>query len=688
MWAIMVAAVLGADPAAGERPDSSESTPLEDAAGVIATAVSTGLTTGRIGTMVLRNRSEQETQVEIGPALIPAVGRRQGYVIPRGRTVRVPGGGTRTVPLTGYCTDVHRPPVERGDPLPVPETWITEEAAGEAPGADWTPPDDSPFHRPTRPSGALVPTSPGEDDPFPYRLDTNRHPEAAAPFLLEAARRIEDAYDKLKKDGKIRTPFSRVPERERDAVVQQTLWVYSGALSEEKYEEEDFKKRMEEQYEEKTGQPITAAPERRQESFEQGSEAFWDSFALVGEEAKVLTPSPGETQTEGEREGTEVEEEEGEPPVTTAEPEPEERTGGCTPRENLHHTPNDIEVEVADSYGDEEKRGQIVRGMEETLAAGEDTYMLGMSPSTVFALWGHDHVGGHASAFARTIMATGEGTDFVWSTDSMEKEVSGTGSHTLSFVHGPECSAVVAGGAVAVVAADSEAFDPMEEHIEVVRAIDFVKKVSVKYAAGRLLPPGVSDLVEEGVEAITDPSSDTWASARGTLEITVGGNSDSAEGESRVVYKREELEDESIIGGEAACVTAFVSDVRADSLTSRLSAEAEMGAGAQGNGLAEAKLESAYGTLLVGVCECPQGSIFRAVTDMGMFVHSRRASAIVSNARQMLEQRAQKIGEDLQSGALAPDGASLKARAEKDLREWARNMLGPEFGCAAQLAGE
>jgi hypothetical protein len=61
-----------------------------------------------------------------------------------------------------------------------------------------------------------------------------------------------------------------------------------------------------------------------------------------------------------------------------------------------------------------------------------------------------------------------------------------------------------------------------------------VKEVTVKYL-GDKLPPGLGDALEAGVEAITDPSSDTYAAATGKATLTVGSKKKTDSAENRVL---------------------------------------------------------------------------------------------------------------------------------------------------------
>ncbi len=265
----------------------------QTAATVVATG--TGRTTGHIVTLTVTNPGQQPLEYEVGPAFIPSNGKEQPYVVPAVIRQTIPPRSTARVPVLGYCADIHRPPVPDGIRMPPPATWT---AAGELPelGTIQTSPDGAYRPRPTpaRPA-ALVATYPGTDSPLPFALDMDAHPEQAAPLLVAAARAAETAYDQLAGEGRISTPFSSNPQREREAVIQQTVWIFAADLQGEPYTREDFAKRMQTQLEANTGKPLTAAPPPVKEQFDQGVDDFWNSFSLVGVEAKVLAVTPADS---------------------------------------------------------------------------------------------------------------------------------------------------------------------------------------------------------------------------------------------------------------------------------------------------------------------------------------------------------------------------------------------------------
>ncbi len=112
------------------------------------------------------------------------------------------------------------------------------------------------------------------------------------PLYFDAIDKIIKTTDSLTSNGLINTPFSNNREKEREAVIQQTFWSYSGALHDEPYTKEDFSIKLEEQFEEATGQSVSTAPTQVQEQLRKGVEDFWNTFQLVGTEAKVLQQPP------------------------------------------------------------------------------------------------------------------------------------------------------------------------------------------------------------------------------------------------------------------------------------------------------------------------------------------------------------------------------------------------------------
>jgi len=252
-------------------------------------ATGTGQTTGHIATLSIVNNGKEPLALKLGPFLIPATKKFQGYGVPETYEVTIPPQGVVEVPLRGFCTNPFIPPAGSGEELPPFREWI---ATGNlptltpetvlSPTAGFVP-----FTPATNPGGFTA-TYPGTSVPFPYTIDLDEHPEVAAPIVLDIIRAVEEAYEQLDSAGLINTPFAGNTQRQEDAVVQQVIWYVLGILTGHPYDKEDFSDNLIRQYETTTQPNSDTAPPEVREELEQGIDDFWETFTLVGVEAKVL----------------------------------------------------------------------------------------------------------------------------------------------------------------------------------------------------------------------------------------------------------------------------------------------------------------------------------------------------------------------------------------------------------------
>ncbi len=249
---------------------------------LICSATGTGRTTGHIANLSLYNPTDATVSVEIGPVFIPSGGDFQPYIVPGAGTVSVPPHSTANVPLDGYCADIFTAPVPSGAGMPPVKNWIP---VGESLPSGWAPSPTEGW-KPVTGSSALIP---GTTQPLGHTIDPVRHPTAAAEVLTAAFVQIAGAYDAMKENGAITTPFSGNPEKEREAVIQQTFWIYAAELTGKAYKMQDFSSNTVKQFEASTGQKFQAAPPATRDNVEQGVTEFWNTFEAVGVEAKVLT---------------------------------------------------------------------------------------------------------------------------------------------------------------------------------------------------------------------------------------------------------------------------------------------------------------------------------------------------------------------------------------------------------------
>ncbi len=258
----------------------------------------------------LKGKYENEKiDLESSMAYIPSDGKHQSYVATEsswppgiaegsgtpnehGQTPigSIGPGESVVIPVQGYCADIRQPPVPSGVESSPVSNWVTpEDATFPGPGELQqhgiqiieAPADGGPYL-------ANIPAGidPGADQSI--ALSNKTDPEVTAAFLFDAISRISVTTDILQEAGMIATPFSSTPDEEREAIIQQTLWLYSSVLTNDTYTKEEFSERMTTQYEENTGTKIKNAAPEVQERLEGGVEDFWNSFNLVGSSAKVI----------------------------------------------------------------------------------------------------------------------------------------------------------------------------------------------------------------------------------------------------------------------------------------------------------------------------------------------------------------------------------------------------------------
>jgi len=207
--------------------------------------------------------------------------------------VTIEPGTTVEIPINGVCVNVNRPPVPLGNTMPPPNEWFV-------PGGDVNPdmPPDFSFNPDAvstvpRPGGGTAVTNIPIDltnDPMQtVVVDADKYPATAAQFLFDAVSRIQTTTEQMQSLGAIRTPFANNADREKEAIVQQTVWIYSSALSGDDYSKDQFAEKLQTQFENNSGGPLTGATDEQKEQFNSGIDQFWNTFELVGMEAKVFS---------------------------------------------------------------------------------------------------------------------------------------------------------------------------------------------------------------------------------------------------------------------------------------------------------------------------------------------------------------------------------------------------------------
>ena len=276
----------------------------------------TGNTTGHVANLTVSNPTDNPVTVSFGdgPVYIPEE-NGQPLSIPQIPAIPLAPGETKTVPIEGYCADIHVPPVGNGlhvtnhDRLMTPGTGtpatptpgVVQVPMKKVPPAievsrllSEMPHGTSPAPAPPCPDATLIPMPliPGTGNVLQTPLDPKQNPGAAVPLMLDALSQITQSYDQLRSEGKISTPFGANPAKERESVIQQTYWIYTSALTGEPYMKTDFKSMTDRQFEKNTGKKAEELPPAELIKYAEGVDDFWNTFSVVGVESKILTPTP------------------------------------------------------------------------------------------------------------------------------------------------------------------------------------------------------------------------------------------------------------------------------------------------------------------------------------------------------------------------------------------------------------
>jgi len=272
-------------------------------------AKGTGQTTGHIAELSVTNSSDKPMLIKPQIVFIPSSGRYQSYVGRISQGNNIAAGESASIPVIGYCTDVHKPPVALGSEMPPIVDWICVQdpemnlevlnGISIIPSSELPPFGLNDIPEITAspgftfigldPNEAITATWPGTNTPIEGTIQLADNEIDFVPFIIDAVIRIEKIAYELVSEGLVTTPFSNDSKREAEALIQQSIWIYMGAITGESYTKDDFSEQIIVQYEDKTQTEIEEASAETVDRLEKGIDDFWSSFELVGMEAKVIS---------------------------------------------------------------------------------------------------------------------------------------------------------------------------------------------------------------------------------------------------------------------------------------------------------------------------------------------------------------------------------------------------------------
>lgn len=450
----------------------------------------TGRTTGHIADLFVENKGKSPVVIQPQTFYIPSEGQYQPYVGTIPSTV-IPPGGTITIPVNGYCADVHTPPVGAGDQMPPLEDWVPvgDPQAPVPPGTIQIIPGpiQPPFMpgdihdiisgpgftaKPPTPGIPGIPTWPGTDFLVGGVIDPIHHPDVFAPLIVTVLDEIQQAVSDVLEDGEHTTPFSGNPEKEREAVIQQTFWIYMAGITGLPYEKDQFEEKVIDQFEAASGKTVTSIPTEDKEKLDSGVDAFWSTFMAVGTEAKVLS-NP-----------------EAQPISDTTNPSPSEKVKDqCDFEETVTDTGPKLDHAIANT-GTKEKNEEVKEAFKNAIeeaaglvsqAKGSDTVDIEFTtpemPASAWSLYFPHTVAGRANASAMAIDMKNP-TQSAFSTEPIQTKADG--EHKVVLVHklGPECTSTMVGINFAKVRAAS-GLNASLGNIEALQVVNFVGELAI-----------------------------------------------------------------------------------------------------------------------------------------------------------------------------------------------------------------
>jgi len=297
--------------------------PVEGMTSVEIKATGTNQTTGHIATLSVKNNTQEVFTFETRGFFIPSDGYYQSYVVPYPLEFTVSPFESAEIPIFGYCADVNTPPAPLGHPLTDFSDWIFHsEKWFSGLQLDLTafyhhhgvnPNDTSSFNsNPTvfnklyffslkkelkvedNNSGAQKITNhlPLKNSDYfkDFALITpSKEPLTFGLLILDAAFSLFTAVAELQAQNQLTTPYSDSQKREKETLMQHSIWIYTAALEGKVYSREDFEHKLKEEIQRQTGMSFEEVPNEIKSSLEEGAEQFWEAFFLLGDEARVFT---------------------------------------------------------------------------------------------------------------------------------------------------------------------------------------------------------------------------------------------------------------------------------------------------------------------------------------------------------------------------------------------------------------
>lgn len=236
-------------------------------------AFSTGLSTGKIGTLSVNNRTKDTIRLVLPPLYIPANGEYQPYIIPHLNEFMLAPHTRSELELRGYCAFPFREPTPQNKNLTNPVSWI--EIDTSLSGYKENTINSSAWF--SDPTSRIINTTTGKS--LDQSINTLENDYETAHILHKIWELLDRSYNILSNEKKIKTPYSPSPSREYDTIIQYCIWICIAELNGLNYSKSDFKEVIYEEVNRISGEK--SLKEKESEELNEGISEFWIAFMSV-----------------------------------------------------------------------------------------------------------------------------------------------------------------------------------------------------------------------------------------------------------------------------------------------------------------------------------------------------------------------------------------------------------------------
>ncbi|HXR81077.1 MAG TPA: hypothetical protein VN763_09175, partial [Saprospiraceae bacterium] len=267
-------------------------------------ALGTGRTTGHVADLVVKNKGKVPLSIHSQRVFIPSSGLYQPYIadIP---AATIQPETTVALQLRGYCTDVHLPAVPAGIemiplvkwiPIRQPDSTLVGNGAFLVTQNSVIPFTKdhisyiitsnafTPLYPP--PDTLNIVTWPGTDIPAGGSMNHVSRPDLYATIMAKVLDLLETSTPAVQERMSFSTPFTVVPGKERETIIQHVIWMYATSIAGKKYGKEEFRAKVYEQF--KTQSSLADIPALEKQELDEGIDEFWNIFLTVAVETKLF----------------------------------------------------------------------------------------------------------------------------------------------------------------------------------------------------------------------------------------------------------------------------------------------------------------------------------------------------------------------------------------------------------------